>query len=403
MIWATIAMALREIRRNTLRSFLTMLGVVIGVGAVIALVSVGRGATAKVTEDIGKLGKNLLTVSAGAFSRGGGGMGVSAPPLRVDDANAIRSEILGVEAVAAAAASSAQVIFGNSNQRTSVTGSDNSFFEVRGYAVDKGRLFSRAELQSGSAACVIGATVRANLYQTRDPIGTTLRVGSIACQVVGLLASKGQAGMGQDQDDLVVMPMRAVQRRITGNDNIQSIFVTAREGEGTGVVAERIRGLMRQRRHRAEGVDDDFTIRDMAEIAETVTGASTALTALLGAIAAVSLVVGGIGIMNIMLVSVTERTREIGIRLAIGAFGSEVMLQFLLEAIVLSTLGGVIGIGLGLVGSYFAAKSLALPFMLAPDIILLSFVFSALVGVVFGYLPARKAATLDPIEALRHE
>jgi putative ABC transport system permease protein len=402
LIWATIAMALREIRRNTLRSFLTMLGVVIGVGAVIALVSVGRGATAKVTEDIGKLGKNLLTVNAGTFSRGGGG-GASAPPLRIDDANAIRNEILGVDAVAPAAASSAQVIFGNSNQRTSVTGSDNSFFEVRGYVVDKGRLFSRAELQSGAAACVIGATIRTNLYQTRDPIGTTLRVGSIACQVVGLLVGKGQAGMGQDQDDLVVMPMRAVQRRITGNDNIQSIFVTAREGEGTGVVAERIRGLMRQRRHRAEGVDDDFTIRDMAEIAETVTGASTALTALLGAIAAVSLVVGGIGIMNIMLVSVTERTREIGIRLAIGAFGSEVMLQFLLEAIVLSTLGGVIGICLGLVGSYFAASSLSLPFVLAPDIVLLSFVFSALVGVVFGYLPARKAATLDPIEALRHE
>jgi putative ABC transport system permease protein len=402
MIWATISMALREIRRNGLRSVLTMLGVVIGVGAVIALVSVGRGATAKVTEDIGKLGKNLLTVSAGTFSRGGGG-GISAPPLRIDDANAIRREILGVEAVAPAAASSAQVVFGNSNQRTSVTGSDNSFFEVRGYSIDKGRFFSRAELQSGAASCVIGATVKNNLFQARDPIGSTIRVGAIACQVVGLLVSKGQAGMGQDQDDLVVMPMRAVQRRITGNDNIQTIFVAAREGEATGVVAERLRGLLRQRRHRSPGLDDDFTIRDMAEIAETVTGASTALTALLGAIAAVSLIVGGIGIMNIMLVSVTERTREIGIRLAIGAFGSEVMMQFLLEAIVLSTLGGVIGICLGLLGSYFAADALSLPFVVAPDIVALSFVFSALVGVVFGYLPARKAAKLDPIEALRHE
>jgi putative ABC transport system permease protein len=403
MIWATIFMALREIRRNTLRSILTMLGVVIGVGAVIALVSVGRGATAKVTEDIGKLGKNLLTVSAGTFSRGGGGMGVSAPPLRLDDANAIRRDILGIDAVAAAAASSAQVVYGNSNQRTSVTGSDNSFFEVRAYVIDKGRLFSRAETQSGASVCIIGATVRSNLFQSKDPIGETIRVGSIACPIVGLLVGKGQAGMGQDQDDLVVMPMRAVQRRITGNDNIQSIFVAAREGEGTGVVAERLRGLLRQRRHRGEGLDDDFTIRDMAEIAETVTGASTALTALLGAIAAVSLVVGGIGIMNIMLVSVTERTREIGIRLAIGAFGSEVMMQFLLEAIVLSTLGGVIGICLGLVGSYFAANALSLPFVLAPDIVVLAFVFSALVGVVFGYLPARKAANLDPIEALRHE
>jgi putative ABC transport system permease protein len=403
MIWATIIMALREIRRNGMRSLLTMLGVVIGVGAVIALVSVGRGATAKVTEDIAKLGKNLLTVNAGMFSRGGGGAGINAPPLRIDDANAIRREILGVEAVAAAAASSAQVVYGNSNQRTSVTGSDNAFFEVRGYDVDKGRLFSRAELQSGAAACVIGSTVRSNLFQSREPIGATIRVGSVACQVVGLLASKGQAGMGQDQDDLVVMPMRAVQRRITGNDNIQTIFVAAAEGQGTGVVAERVRGLLRQRRHRGPGLDDDFMIRDMAEIAETVTGASTALTALLGAIAAVSLLVGGIGIMNIMLVSVTERTREIGIRLAIGAFGSEVMMQFLLEAIVLSTLGGVIGIGLGLTGSYFAADALQVPYVFAPDIVALAFVFSALVGVVFGYLPARKAAGLDPIEALRHE
>ncbi|HKY40085.1 MAG TPA: ABC transporter permease [Polyangiaceae bacterium] len=402
MILTTILMALREIRRNGMRSLLTMLGVVIGVGAVIALVSVGRGATAKVTADIAKLGKNLLTVSSGTFSRGGGG-GISAPPLRLDDASAIRAEILGVKAVAAAAASSAQVVYGNSNQRTSVTGSDNDFFDVRGYGIEKGRLFSRAEVQGGGAVCVIGSTVRANLFQRRDPIGATIRVGSVACQVVGLLVGKGQAGMGQDQDDLVVMPMRTVQRRITGNDNIQTIFVAAEEGQPTGVVAERVRGLMRQRRHRGPGLDDDFMIRDMAEIAETVTGASTALTALLGAIAAVSLIVGGIGIMNIMLVSVTERTREIGIRLAIGAFGSEVMLQFLLEAIVLSTLGGVIGICLGLIGSYFAADALSLPFVLSPDIVLLAFVFSALVGVIFGYLPARKAAGLDPIEALRHE
>jgi putative ABC transport system permease protein len=402
LILATIIMALREIRRNGMRSLLTMLGVVIGVGAVIALVAVGRGATAKVTEDIGKLGKNLLTVSSGSFSRGGGG-GISAPPLRIDDASAIRGEILGVQAVAAAAASSAQVIYGNSNQRTSVTGSDNAFFEVRGYSVDKGRQFSRAEIQGGAAVCVIGSTVRANLFQSRDPLGATVRVGSVPCQVIGVLVSKGQAGMGQDQDDLVVMPMRTVQRRITGNDNIQSIFVQAQEGQPTGVVSERIRGLMRQRRHRGPGLDDDFTIRDMAEIAETVTATSTALTALLGAIAAVSLIVGGIGIMNIMLVSVTERTREIGIRLAIGAFGSEVMLQFLLEAIVLSTLGGVIGICLGVVGSYFAANALMLPFVFAPDIVALAFAFSALVGVVFGYLPARKAAGLDPIEALRHE
>jgi putative ABC transport system permease protein len=403
MLLTTISMALREIRRNGLRSLLTMLGVVIGVGAVIALVSVGRGATQKVTEDIGRLGKNLLTVSAGTFSRGGGGSSINAPPLRLDDAHAIAQELLGLQAVAAAAVTTAQVIYGNSNQRTQVTGSDNAFFEVRGYGLAQGRSFSRAELQSGASVCVIGSTVRNNLFQNGNPIGASIRVGNVSCPIVGVLASKGQAGMGQDQDDLVVMPLKTVQRRLTGNENIQTIFVSAREGQATGIVAERLRGLLRQRRHRSPELDDDFTIRDMAEIAQTVMGASNALTALLGAIAAVSLIVGGIGIMNIMLVSVTERTREIGIRLAIGAFGGEVMLQFLLEAIVLSTLGGVVGIVLGVSGSYFAARAMSLPFVPAPDVVLLAFAFSAVVGVVFGFLPARKAAELDPIEALRHE
>jgi putative ABC transport system permease protein len=242
-----------------------------------------------------------------------------------------------------------------------------------------------------------------NLFGALEPIGTSLRVGAISCQVIGLLASKGQAGMGQDQDDVIVMPLRAVQRRLTGNGDINLILVSAQDDQDTSLVSSRITALMRQRRHRTLGMEDDFSIRDMAEIAQTVTGATTALTSLLGAIAAVSLVVGGIGIMNIMLVSVTERTREIGIRLAIGAFAGEVMMQFLLEAIVLSTLGGIIGIGLGITGSYFAARGMGLPFLIPPDIVLLAFAFSALVGVLFGYLPARKAARLDPIEALRHE
>jgi putative ABC transport system permease protein len=284
-----------------------------------------------------------------------------------------------------------------------VTGTDNEFFVARGYAVESGRLFNQAELQSGQGVCVIGSTVRTNLFASLDPIGASLRVGPISCQVIGLLVSKGQAGMGQDQDDVVIMPLRAVQRRLTGNSDVGLIYVSAQDGQDTALVSSRITALMRQRRHRTVGMEDDFSIRDMAEIAQTLTGVTTALTSLLGAIAAVSLVVGGIGIMNIMLVSVTERTREIGIRLAIGAFAGEVMMQFLLEAIVLSTLGGVIGIVLGLVGSYFAARGLGLPFVIPPDIVLLAFGFSALVGVLFGYLPARKAARLDPIEALRHE
>jgi putative ABC transport system permease protein len=401
MLLATISMALREIRRNGLRSLLTMLGVIIGVGAVIALVSVGRGATEKVTADIGKLGKNLLMLSPGTFSRGGGGS--AGAPLKLDDASAIRREISGVKAVAPSASANVQVIFGNANARISVTGTDNQFFEARGYSIDTGRVFNQAELQSGQGVCVIGNTVRVNLLGGLDPIGASLRVGAISCQVIGLLATKGQAGMGQDQDDVIVMPLRAVQRRLTGNNDIGLILISAEEGEDTALVASRVTALMRQRRHRTPGMDDDFSIRDMAEIAQTVTGATAALTSLLGAIAAVSLIVGGIGIMNIMLVSVTERTREIGIRLAIGAFAGEVMMQFLLEAIVLSTLGGVVGIVLGITGSYFAAQGLGLPFVVPPDIVLLAFAFSALVGVLFGYLPARKAARLDPIEALRHE
>jgi putative ABC transport system permease protein len=401
MFLQTVLMALREIRRNTLRSILTMLGVVIGVGAVIALVSVGRGATQKVTEDIGKLGKNLLMVSAGARVRGGAS--TAAQALSMADMTAIKREISGVHAVSPGSSSQQQIIYGNKNVSSAITGTDNNFFEVRGYSIDQGRQFTEAEAQSGLPVCVIGATVKAELFPNQNPIGTQVRVGKVSCQVIGTLTSKGTAGMGQDQDDLLLMPIAAFQRRITGKLDLSLILVSAEEGLDTAIVAESIRALLRQRRHRPLGSDDDFNVRDMAEIADTVTSTTNALTALLGAIAAVSLLVGGIGIMNIMLVSVTERTREIGIRLAIGAFASEVMMQFLLEAIVLSTLGGIIGVVFGLVGSFFAARALALPFVIPPEIVGLAFAFSALVGVLFGYLPARKAAQLNPIEALRHE
>ncbi len=401
MFLQTVLMALREIRRNTLRSVLTMLGVVIGVGAVIALVSVGRGATQKVTEDIGKLGKNLLMVSAGARVKGGASSAAQA--LGMADMLAIKREISGVHAVAPGSTSNQQVIYGNKNAATSITGTDNNFFEVRGYSIDKGRQFTEGESNSGVPVCVLGSTVKTELFPNSDPLGAQVRVGKISCQIIGTLVSKGTAGMGQDQDDLLLMPLATFQRRITGNNDISLILVSAEEGLDTSVVAESIRALLRQRRHRPLGSDDDFNVRDMAEIADTVTSTTTALTALLGAIAAVSLLVGGIGIMNIMLVSVTERTREIGIRLAIGAFAGEVMMQFLLEAIVLSTLGGIIGVILGLIGSFFAARALGLPFVIPPEIVALAFAFSALVGVLFGYLPARKAAQLNPIEALRHE
>jgi putative ABC transport system permease protein len=401
MLWATVVMALREIRRNSLRSMLTMLGVVIGVGSVIALVSLGRGATEQVTSNISRLGKNLLTLTPGANLRGG--ISAPAPPLTVDDAVAIKREVLGIDRVAAAGVTQEQVIFGNNNARTSITGSSNEFFAIRGYTVESGRTFSEAELQSGQAVCVIGATVRKVLFGMADPLGTSMRVGRVACQVVGLLQTKGQAGMGQDQDDIVVLPLRAFQRRISGNLDVNMVFASAHDGRPTQVVADSIRSLMRQRRNRAEGAPDDFRVRDMAEIAQAVTSSTAALTVLLGSIAAVSLLVGGIGIMNIMLVSVTERTREIGIRLAIGAFASEIMMQFLLEATVLSTFGGAVGVAFGIVGSYLTCRGMGVPFLIAPDVMLVAFLFSSLVGMAFGYLPARKAARLNPIDALRHE
>jgi putative ABC transport system permease protein len=401
VLLTTIFMALREIWRNRMRSALTMLGVVIGVAAVITLVSIGRGATQRVSDDIGKLGRNLLMVSPGAWVRGGSSTG--AMPLRVQDADAISKQILGASQVAPAASMQTQVVFGNKNIRTQVHGSTNEFFEVRGYQLQRGRSFTLGELNSGLAVCVVGATVANKLFGPNDPLGASLRVGKVTCTVIGLLVAKGQAGLGQDQDDLVILPLELFQRRLSGKPEVNMIYVSAEEGRSTALVADRIRALMRQRRNRPPGSEDDFWVRDMAEITATVTAATSSMTLLLGAIAAVSLLVCGIGIMNIMLVSVTERTREIGIRLSIGAFPGEVMLQFLLEAVVLSTLGGVLGVVAGVLGTAYASEALSLPFIVAPDVIVMALVFSSLVGVLFGYLPARRAARLNPIDALRHE
>jgi putative ABC transport system permease protein len=401
MIWNTFLMSLRELKRNKMRSVLTMLGVIIGVAAVIALVTIGEGATAKITGDIGKLGKNMLIVSQGASKRGG--TSVVAPALEQDDASAMVDELSGVQASAPAPSTNMLVVFGNVNWRTTVTGSTADYFYIRDYRLASGRLFTSSEVSGGRAACVIGETVRKELFGAADPLGSLVRLGRVSCQVIGVLASKGNSSVGSDQDDLVVMPITAFQRRISGSKDVPVIFVSAKDGRNTTVLKGQIQALMRQRRRVEIGADDNFDVRDLKEFVELAQSATGVLTALLGAIAAVSLLVGGIGIMNIMLVSVTERTREIGIRLAIGARGHEVLLQFLVEAIVLSTIGGVIGIGLGLGGSWAATKGLMLPFVFLPDIVAGAFIFSALVGVAFGFLPARKAARLNPIEALRHE
>jgi putative ABC transport system permease protein len=403
MLANALLLALREIRRNVLRSSLTGLGIVIGVAAVITMVTIGNGATAQVTSDIAALGTNLLQVRPGQGFHGPGRSRVSAAAFSVEDATAIRGQVAGLKAVAPVAQRGLQAIYGNQNWATTVAGTTAEYLTTRNWVLAAGRAFTGGEVRSGKAVCILGATVKKQLFGGEDPLGTHIRLQKLSCQVIGVLAAKGESGFGHDQDDLVLVPLRAYQRRIAGNTNVNMIYVSARDGVSTSKVQGDIERLLRERRHIGRGDEDDFFVRDMREIVGALTGTTRVLTALLGAVAAVSLLVGGIGIMNIMLVSVTERTREIGIRLAIGALEREVLMQFLVEAAVLSSFGGLVGIALGLAAAALGAKALAVPLVLDPGIVVLAFTFSAAVGLVFGYFPARRAARMDPIEALRHE
>ena len=401
MFWETIVLAFREIRRNVLRSSLTILGIVIGVAAVITLVTLGGGATAQVAAEISSLGSNLIQIRAGQGFRGPGG--ASAKAFKIEDAIAIAGQINGIAAVAPNGSRSAQVIAGNSNWSTTITGSTNEFLFVRSWSLADGRTFTDSELRSGRAVCILGATVKKELFGDADPLGGSVRFNGITCQVIGIFEAKGQSSGGNDQDDFILIPLRTLHRRLAGNTDISTIFVSAQEGASTTKIKEDIEQLLRERRHIGEGQEDDFFVRDMQEIMSTLTGTTRILTTLLGAVAAVSLLVGGIGIMNIMLVSVTERTREIGIRLAIGAMEKDVLLQVLVEAVVLSSFGGLFGVAVGLGTAALAAQAMNMPFIFNPGIVALAFLFSGGVGIVFGFFPARKAARLDPIEALRHE
>lgn len=402
MMWTTLVMALREIRRNSMRSLLTMLGVIIGVGAVVSLVTIGDGATASITQSISALGDNLIMVTPGAQRGMGGGAGAIGSALDEADAEAMKREIMGIEHVAPTAAKSLLVVYGNRNWRTTVTGMTPPFLPARGFTVDTGREFTVAEMSSGRPVALIGATIKKELFGSGDPIGATVRLGKFSVQVVGVLGEKG-AGMGTDNDDVILVPLKAFQQRVMGSRDVSMIYATVYEGRSTSSVKGQLELLMRERRRIGPGDLDDFNVRDMQEIIDTVGGTTTLLTGLLGAIAAVSLLVGGIGIMNIMLVSVTERTREIGIRLAIGALGRNVMLQFLIEAVVLSVIGGFLGVIVGLAGAYGVSLAMDIPYLISVNTVLLAFGFSAAVGVLFGYLPARKAAHFNPIDALRHE
>ncbi|MDX1347013.1 MAG: ABC transporter permease [Thiomicrorhabdus chilensis] len=401
MIWNALTLAIREIRRNLMRSFLTVLGIVIGVASVITMVTLGSGATLQVTQDVASLGSNLLSIRPG--QRMSMGVRSSAAAFKLDDALAIQRDIRGVKAVAPMSSAAATIVYGNENWSTTLHGTTTDYFTVREWDTELGRTFTDTEVRAGRALCVIGTTIQEELFGTLNPVGSKIRFNKMACLIIGVLESKGQSSFGSDQDDLILMPLKTFQRRISGNTDVGRIQVAIQEGLDTADYQTKIESLMRERRHLSDNEENDFSIMDMKEIASMLSNITKVLTMLLGAVAAVSLLVGGIGIMNIMLVSVTERTREIGIRLAIGALEKEVLLQFLVESIVLSSFGGLFGILLAIFASYGLSVLMSIPLVFNPLIILLAFAFSALIGVIFGYFPARKAARLDPIVALRHE
>jgi putative ABC transport system permease protein len=401
---ATIRIAFRALRRNKMRTFLTMLGIIIGVGAVIAMISIGTGARAQLEQQIASLGQNVILVFSGNFRRGGvsSGMG-GAGTLDLADARAIVEEIHGVVAVSPEVRASAQLIAGNRNWNTQVMGAGIDYLQIRNWPLQSGTMFADPEVRSAAKVALLGATVVRELFGDGDPVGDIIRVRNIPFVVMGVLAPKGTSLMGQDQDDVVVIPYTSAMKRLTGNNTLRGILVQAETASVMASVQQEITALLRQRHRIPPSGDDDFTIRTQEEISEFATSTSRIMTVLLGAIASVSLVVGGIGIMNIMLVSVTERTREIGIRMSVGAKGRDILFQFLTEAIVLSVLGGLIGIALGVGTSTFLAHRMNWPTLTPPNAVALAFLFSAAIGIFFGFYPARKAARLDPIESLRYE
>jgi putative ABC transport system permease protein len=402
MFFTTVQLALRSIARHKLRSFLTTLGIIIGVAAVVTMVTLGKATTAAVQASIASLGTNILQVRPGqGFGRGGGGP--RPPDFKPGDVTAIRQQVAGVTAVAAQAQSAGTAIYGGANWSTTINGTGNDYFQVQPWPLAAGRTFTRQEEQAGKSVCMLGNTVKTNLYRESDPIGTRMRIAGISCDVIGVLTTRGQAGFGGDQDDVVLMPLKTVQRRLTGNRDVRLMLVGVDQAYSTTQVQATLTGLLKERRGITPGKDDDFFVFDTKQINDTVATTTGLLTGIVTAVASISLIVGGIGIMNIMLVSVTERTREIGIRLAIGAVAREVLMQFLIEAIALSCLGGLIGLVVAQAVIALLVPVLKVTWLFDLQINIIAFAISALIGVVFGFFPARRAASLNPIDALRHE
>ncbi len=407
--FATLRVALAALRVNKLRSALTMLGIIIGVGAVITMVAVGAGAQARVEDQIKSLGSNLIIILSGNFTSGGVRMGSgSQPTITEDDAYALQREIPGVQAAAPALRGSGQIIFGNSNWSTLIQGTTPEYFEARQWEIASGKPLDQSHVDAGAKVVLLGQTVATSLFSGADPIGETVRIRRVPHQVIGVLERKGQSMVGQDQDDVVLIPISTARKRVLGGQqvksrNVSAITVRIRDGVDMATTEQEMRDLLRQRHKLAPNQEDDFFLRNLSEVLAAQEASSKVLAYLLAAIASVSLIVGGIGIMNIMLVSVTERTREIGLRMAVGARGRDILTQFLVEAVTLALIGGLIGIAIGAVASFSVGRFAGWRTEVDLASVILAVGFSGAIGVFFGFYPARKAARLAPIDALRHE
>ncbi|MFT7880306.1 MAG: ABC transporter permease [Sulfurimonas sp.] len=395
--------ALREIRRNFMRSFLTAIGIVIGIASVIAMVNIGKGASQSITESVEKLGSNTLYIIPGQ-QRGPGNRGAVEKPFKKKDLETLRASIYALEAISPVQSSSMTVIYKEQNYRTTIRGVENDYLEIQNWNIEKGRVFEKSEIRTGQNVCIIGDTVVETLFGNAETVvGEKIRLKNFSCKVIGLLETKGANTFGMDQDDIILVPFSLFQRRISGSDTIPLMMAAVKKNVPLEAAKIQIERVLRERRNIKNSEDDNFGVRSMTALIDTVSQITTVLTIMLGAVAAISLIVGGIGIMNIMLVSVTERTREIGIRMAVGAMSKDILIQFLIESIVLSGLGGLVGIITGIVITVATAEWLDITLVIDPFITVVALVFSMLIGIVFGIIPARKAARMNPIDALRYE
>ncbi|MDM7916443.1 MAG: ABC transporter permease, partial [Candidatus Eisenbacteria bacterium] len=403
--WLLLRVALRAIARNKLRSSLTVLGIIIGVAAVIAMVAIGEGASSMVKSQIASLGDNLINIFPGSMTGPGGRRGGagSASSLTEDDAKAIAEQVDLVKAVSPVANSGGQIVYGNQNWATSIAGGGVDYLQIRSWGLSEGSNFSESAVRGGAKVAILGQTVVTNLFGTEDPIGKTIRISKMPFTVIGVLEAKGQNSWGRDQDDVIVAPYTTVMKKLSGATKLSMILASSTSMEEMPQAVEEITQLLRQRHRLPPGEDDDFTVRTQQDISDIAGSTARVMRVLLAAIASVSLLVGGIGIMNIMLVSVTERTREIGIRMAVGAKGWHVLVQFLSESVVLACFGGLLGIAVGFTAARLVARFARWPILISPEAVALAFLFAAAIGVFFGFWPARKASRLDPIEALRYE